>query len=111
MNEVENKDGGCVGADRRGSGEEDSRYTSMDAPVRSQRRGAVEIRLRLDIWETRCCSPTSRKNLRVDFGFLPCYNKVKEKYGAYRFGSADDTERNRPRIHAGHLTAGTFKKQ
>ena len=34
MNEVENKDGGCVGTVDRGSGEEDSRYTSMDAPVR-----------------------------------------------------------------------------
>ena len=84
MNEGANKYGVCVGTVGRGGGEEDGRYTSWYTMVRMQRCGAVELRLRLDGSETPSCSPTARENLRVDFIFLPCYNKVKEKYDGIR---------------------------
>ena len=84
MNEGANKYGVCLGTVARGGGEEDGRYTSWYTLVCMQRCGAVELRLRLDGRKMPSCSPTSRRNLRVDFIFLPCYNKVKEKHDGLR---------------------------
>lgn len=84
MNEGANKYGVCGGTVGRGGGEEDDRYTSWYTMVRLQRCGAAELRLRLDGLQMQSCSPTARENLRVDFIFLPCYNKVKEKHDGIR---------------------------
>ena len=65
-------------------GEAGNHYISWHTMVRSQRCGAVIPRLRLDGWKMPSCSRNSRTNLRVDFIFLPCYNKVKEKCGGIR---------------------------
>lgn len=111
MNEVEIKDGVCVGTVGRGSGEERNDCIPRHAFARLQRGGAVELRLRLDGLRISICFRLFEKISVLTLFFCPVTIKLRKNTTEYECCSVGDTEKNRPWIHAGHPTAGAFKKR